>query len=99
MQDIRLCASALVSLSDVQLPSIYRSQILNGPINKLYLIFYEFMLLYSLKITFTDPGLVLLLIFSDQASNFFKFISNNCRLTTILLNYSVLTIVSREGVD
>ena len=32
-----LCASALVSLSDVQPPSVYKSHILNGPINKLYL--------------------------------------------------------------
>ena len=31
------CASALVSLSDVQLPSVYKSHILNGPINKLYI--------------------------------------------------------------
>ena len=31
------CASALVSLSDVQPPSVYKSHILNGPINKLYL--------------------------------------------------------------
>ena len=30
------CASALVSLSDVQPPSVYKSHILNGPINKLY---------------------------------------------------------------
>ena len=30
-------ASALVSLSDVQPPSVYKSHILNGPINKLYL--------------------------------------------------------------
>ena len=31
------CASALVSLSDVQPPSVYKSHILNGSINKLYL--------------------------------------------------------------
>ena len=31
------CASALVSLSDVQPPSVYKSHILNAPINKLYL--------------------------------------------------------------
>ena len=31
------CAGALVSLSDVQPPSIYKSNILNGPINKLYI--------------------------------------------------------------
>ena len=31
------CASALVSLSDVRPPSVYKSHILNGPINKLYL--------------------------------------------------------------
>ena len=31
------CASALVSLSDVQPPSVYKSHILNGPSNKLYL--------------------------------------------------------------
>ena len=31
------CASALVSLSDIQPPSVYKSHILNGPINKLYL--------------------------------------------------------------
>ena len=31
------CASALVSLSDVQPPSFYKSHILNGPINRLYL--------------------------------------------------------------
>ena len=31
------CASALVSLSDVQPPSVYKSHILNRPINKLYL--------------------------------------------------------------
>ena len=31
------CASALVSLSDVQHPSVYKSHILNWPINKLYL--------------------------------------------------------------
>ena len=31
------CASALVSLSDVQPPSVYKSHILNGPINKLYI--------------------------------------------------------------
>ena len=30
------CASALVSLSDVHPPSVYKSHILNGPINKLY---------------------------------------------------------------
>ena len=29
------CASALVSLSDVQPPSVYKSHILNGPINKI----------------------------------------------------------------
>ena len=33
------CASALVSLSDVQPPSVYKSHILNGLINKLYLLF------------------------------------------------------------
>ena len=33
------CASALISLSDVQPPSVYKSHILNGPINKLY-VFY-----------------------------------------------------------
>ena len=32
------CASALVSLSDVHPPSVYKSHILNGPINKLYII-------------------------------------------------------------
>ena len=32
------CASALVSLSDVQPPEVYKSHILNGPINKLYLL-------------------------------------------------------------
>ena len=31
------CASALVSLSDVQPPSVYKSHILNGPINNLYI--------------------------------------------------------------
>ena len=31
------CTSALVSLSDVQPPSVYKSHILNRPINKLYL--------------------------------------------------------------
>ena len=31
------CANALVSLSDVQPPSVYNSHILNGPINKLYI--------------------------------------------------------------
>ena len=31
-------ASALVSLSDVQPPSVYKSHILIGPINKLYLL-------------------------------------------------------------
>ena len=31
-------ASAFVSLSDVQPPSVYKSQILNGPINKVYII-------------------------------------------------------------
>ena len=32
------CArNALVSLSDVQSPEVYKSHILNGPINKLYL--------------------------------------------------------------
>ena len=31
------CASALVSLSDVQPSSVYKSHILNGPIKKLYL--------------------------------------------------------------
>ena len=31
-------ASALVSLSDLQPPSVYKSHILNGPINKLYLL-------------------------------------------------------------
>ena len=30
------CASALVSLSDVQAPSVYKSHILSRPINKLY---------------------------------------------------------------
>ena len=34
------CASALVSLSDVQPPSVYKSNILNGPINKLYIILF-----------------------------------------------------------
>ena len=33
------CASALVSLSDVQPPSVYKSHILNGPINKLYILY------------------------------------------------------------
>ena len=33
-----LWASALVSLSDVQPPSVYKFHILNGPINKLYII-------------------------------------------------------------
>ena len=33
-----LCASALVSLSDVQPPEVYKSHILNGPINKLFLL-------------------------------------------------------------
>ena len=33
-----LCTSTLVSLSDVQPPSVYKSHILNGPINKLYLL-------------------------------------------------------------
>ena len=31
------CASALVSLSDVQPTEVYKSHILNGPINKLYI--------------------------------------------------------------
>ena len=31
------CASARVSLSDVQPPSVYKSHILNGPIKKLYI--------------------------------------------------------------
>ena len=31
------CASGLVSLSDVQPPSVYKSHISNGPINKLYI--------------------------------------------------------------
>ena len=31
------CASALVSLSDIQPPSVYKSHILNGQINKLYI--------------------------------------------------------------
>ena len=31
------CASALVSLSDVPPPSVYKSHILNGPFNKLYI--------------------------------------------------------------
>ena len=35
------CASALISLSDVQPPSVYKSHILNGPINKLIYIFYS----------------------------------------------------------
>ena len=34
-----LCASALVSLLDAQPPSVYKSHILNEPINKLYIIF------------------------------------------------------------
>ena len=37
IQKRNLCASALVSLSDVQPPSVYKSHILNGPINKLYI--------------------------------------------------------------
>ena len=32
------CASALVSLSAVQTPSVYKSHILNGPINKQYIV-------------------------------------------------------------
>ena len=32
------CASTLLSLSDVQPPSVYKSHILNGPINKLYIL-------------------------------------------------------------
>ena len=32
------CASALVPLSDVQPPSLYKSHILNGRINKLYIL-------------------------------------------------------------
>ena len=32
------CASALVSLSDIQPPSVYKSHILNRPINKLYIL-------------------------------------------------------------
>ena len=35
------CASALVSLSDVQPPSVYKSHILNGPFNKLYILLYH----------------------------------------------------------
>ena len=34
------CASALVSLSDVQPPSVYKSHIFNGPITKLYIWYY-----------------------------------------------------------
>ena len=37
MRKRSLCASALVSLLDVQPPLVYKSHILNGPINKLYL--------------------------------------------------------------
>ena len=32
-----LCASALISLSDFQPPSVYKSHILNGPVNKFYI--------------------------------------------------------------
>ena len=35
------CASALIFLSDVQPPSVYKSHILNGPINKLYISLYQ----------------------------------------------------------
>ena len=31
------CANALVSLSDVSTPSVYKSHILNGPVYRLYL--------------------------------------------------------------
>ena len=50
------CASALVSLSDVQPPSVYKSHILNGPINKLYLLIQTLHL--KLKLIITNAGAI-----------------------------------------
>ena len=50
------CASALISLSDVQPPSVYKSHILNGLINKLYVS------LDKMKISF----------FGQEKTNLFK---------------------------
>ena len=45
------CASAHVSLSDVQPPSVYKSHILNGPINKLYIFIELFYVICLLETT------------------------------------------------
>ena len=41
------CASARVSLSDVQPPSVYKSHILNGPINNLYVLYCDHYLYFE----------------------------------------------------
>ena len=55
------CASALVSLSDVQPLLVYKSHILNGPINKLYIFSclhkYIWLCAYKRSMSFFDPKL------------------------------------------
>ena len=55
------CASALVSLSDVQPPSVYKSHILNGPINKLYIFINGKSTMYKIKVL-NSPSILLLTV-------------------------------------
>ena len=50
------CASALVSLSDVQPPSVCKSYILDGPINKLYIL--ADCLMYNLSVNLYDQLMI-----------------------------------------
>ena len=87
------CASALVSLSDVQPPSVYKSHILKGPVNKVYLLLVDHLQSLSMPrnsmVRLTDWTNMTIAVYLDKQTNLCHGLFQRHKLLSSFLSISM----------